>query len=127
MSATPISSHELKNGLVLIFMDESKKIAGDRWYVRVGVSIEIPVDKRWFADGSMDDVRFNQIAEALGEKVVFSQKKERNFVSDDTKEQLIQDICKQTREMGQAYMGSDSFAAKFILKSYAERQQRPLL
>jgi len=127
MSTTPISSHELKNGLTLTFMDESRKIAADRWYVRVWVTIDIPLEIKWFTDGSMNDGDFDRIAEALGEKVVFSQKKERNFVSDNDKKQVVQDICKGTMETGLAYMGSDSFAAKFILKAYAERQQHPSL
>ena len=124
MSTTPIISHALQNGLTLKFIDESRKIAADRWYVRVWVTIDIPVDIKWFANGSLDDVPFDRIANALGEKVGFRQKKERNFVSDDEKDQVVQDICERSLETGRGYMGSDSFAAKFILKSFAERQQR---
>ena len=126
MSGTPFSSHEMKNGLVLKFVDESKKIAADRWYVRIRVTIDVPVDKKWFSDETMVDVNFDQVAKGLGDVVVFSQKKERNFVSDDKKEQVVRDVCARTLETGQAYLGSASFPAKFILKSFSERQTNPL-
>ena len=126
MPATAISSHVLDNGLTLHFTDESRKIASDRWYIRVWVTLDIPVVKRWFADGSMDDERFARIAGVVGETVVFKQKKERNFISEEAKDQVIQDICRRTWETNRAYLGSEAFAAKFILKTYAERQQRPL-
>ena len=107
-------------------MDESKKIAGDRWYVRVWVTINIPVEKKWFADFSLDDAQFEQITRVLGGEVVFRRKKERNFIGDDVKTQVIREICDRTLETGQAYMGSDAFAAKFILKMYADRRQPQL-
>ena len=125
MSATTLSSHALKNGLTLNFIDESRKIAADRWYVRIWVTIDIPVEKKWFEEASVDKDRFARIAAVLGETVVFRQKKERNFVSDAMKAQVVQDICERTLKTNRPYMGSDSFAAKFILKSYAERQQQP--
>ena len=125
MSPATLSSHALKNGLTLKFIDESRKIAADRWYVRIWVSIDIPVKKNWFEEASLDKDRFARIAAVLGETVVFRQKKERNFVSDAMKAQVVQDICERTLKTNRPYMGSDSFAAKFILKSYAERQQQP--
>jgi len=127
MSTSPISSHALQNGLTLKFMDESRKIAADRWIVRVCVTIDIPVDIKWFEESAMDDVHFDRITERLGENVVFRQKKERNFVSDDQKSQVVQEICERTLEMGRGYMGRDSFAAKYILKRYADRQQQSAL
>ena len=123
MVTTPISSHALKNGLTLRFLDESKKIAGDRWYVCVQVSIKIPVEKKWFADYPMDDAQFNQITRVLGNEVVFRQKKERNFISDEVKTQVVNEIRESTMETGLTYFGSDAFAAKFILKAYADRRK----
>ena len=127
MSGPMISSHELKNGLTLKFLDESRKIAADRWYVCVRVRIDIPGNKKWFGDGLFDDDRFSQIEKVLGETVVFSQKKERNFVGDDIKEQVVKEICDQTVDTNMTYMSSDSFAPKFILKAYAEQKQQPSL
>ena len=124
MSTTLISSYPLKNGLTLKFMDESRKIAADRWYIRVWVTIDIPVDKKWFSDGSVDDDRFARIADRLGDRVVFRQKKERNFISDNVKDQVVQDICDRTLETNLTYMGSDSFPAKFISKVYTEQKSR---
>lgn len=36
---------ELSNGLVLEFWDESRKLAGDRWYVGIRAVVPVPVDQ----------------------------------------------------------------------------------
>ena len=126
MTATLISAHELNNGLTLRFMDASKKIAADRWYVCIWVTISIPVDQKWFAQGSLEDDQFERITRILGPEVVFRQKKERNFVSDESKTQVVQQLCEQTIATGSGYLGSHTFAEKYIRKVYAERQgQQP--
>ncbi len=124
MGTTTIATHELSNGLILQFIDESKKIAADRWYVCIAVSIRIPVDIKWFTEGSLGEGQFNCIVGVLGPEVLFRQKKERNFVSDAVKEQVVQQMCERTLATGSDYLGSRSFAAKYILKTYAERSRQ---
>lgn len=123
MSTQPLSSCELKNGLSLLCQDRSKKIAADRWYVCVDLEITIPVEKKWFQTHGMDDEKFQQIVSVLGDEVVFSQKRERNFISEDVKSQVVEKICTNAIEMAKQYCSSDDFAARFILKTFANRQQ----
>lgn len=123
MSIQPLSSCELKNGLSLLCLDQSKKIAADRWYVCVAVEITIPVKKKWFQEHEMDDEKFKQIASVLGKEVLFSQKRERNFISDDVKSNVVGEICSSTIEMAKQYCSTDDFAARYILKTFAARQQ----
>jgi len=121
MTTVPLASHELKNGLTLEFLDKSKKIAADRWYIHIRVEIRIPVQKKWFAKDSIDDGQFRAILNALGEEVVFSQKKERNFVSEKVKDQIVEEICDQALRIGHTYCASDTFAARTILKSFRDK------
>jgi len=121
MTTVPLASHELKNGLTLEFLDKSKKIAADRWYIHIRVEIRIPVQKKWFAKDSIDDGQFRAILNALGEEVVFSQKKERNFVSEKVKDQIVEEICDQALQIGHTYCASDTFAARTILKSFRDK------
>jgi hypothetical protein len=122
MSSRPRFSQVLKNGLTQQSLDQSKKIAADRWYVCVWIQISIPVEKKWFVNLPIEEEKFRQIRDAVGKEVLFSQKIERNFVSDDIKEKVVSDICSRAAEMGHKYFAHDDFAAKTILKIYADRQ-----
>jgi hypothetical protein len=124
MTIHPLLSDALKNGLHLECLDHSKKIAADRWYVCVWVQIAIPVEKKWFVGISVDAEKFQQIHHALGKTVIFRQKNERNFVSDDQKERIVQDICDRVAQVGMKYFSHDDFAAKYILKCFKDRQNR---
>ena len=124
MSPYPLLSFNLKNGLTLLGWDQSKKISADRWHVCVTVEITIPVDKKWFGDTPMDEETFRQVRGALGESVVFQQKKERQSIRADQKEQRIKEICDNAEETGMKYFGRDDFAAKYILKVFADHQRR---
>ena len=124
MSPQPIACCELNNGLQLLCFDQSKKIAADRWHICIRVNIRIPVAKRWFHKRTLDDERFQQIVDQLGEEIIFSQKKERSFVSDDVKKNVVKAICDNVLQMGETYFSHPDFAAKFILKTYADKRPR---
>ncbi len=124
MSTVPLASHELKNGLNMVFLDQSKKIAADRWYIHIEVEIRIPVQKKWFSEESIDEGHFHVILDSLGEEVVFRQKRERNFVSEEAKDRIVKEICDHALQMGQTYCSSDTFAARTILKAFREKNRQ---
>lgn len=126
MSISALSSNELKNGLVLNCIDQSRKIAADRWFVSILVQIAIPVQKKWFPDGAIDDATFQKMVRLLGNEVVFKQIKERNFVGDHEKDRIVRDICETAVETGRQYFSIDIFPAKYILKLFAERSKARL-
>jgi hypothetical protein len=124
MTTVHLASHELKNGLTLVFVDKSKKIAADRWYIHIRVEIRIPVQKKWFAKDPIDDGQFKAILDTLGEEVVFSQKKERNFIGEDAKDQIVKEICDRALQTGLTYCASDTFAARTILKVFRDKKRQ---
>ena len=123
MSQPPILSYPLKNGLNLLCLDQSKKVAADRWYVCIWVQMSIPVDKQWFVNNPVDEATFQQISRTLGKEVIIKLKKERHFVSDDQKEQIVKEICDRAVEMGKQYFVHDDFAARYMLKTFADQQR----
>ncbi len=123
-SGNIIGSHRLDNGLELNFVDRSKQIATDRWYVSVTVQVEIPVEKKWFDRQIFSDIDFEGIRRELGDVVRFEQKKDRNFISASQKDRLIEDICEMTLKTTKRYLESENFPAKFILKQYSEKQRK---
>lgn len=125
MSTSPIiATHRLDNGLDLTFLDQSKQIAADRWYVCVTVQISIPVEKKWFDSQAVDDLKLADMKQVLGNMVLFEQKKERNFVSADIKDDMIKAMCEHTMQTAGAYLGHADFAAKYILIRYNERMRQ---
>jgi hypothetical protein len=116
-----ITTCRLDNGLDLLCLDDSKQIAADRWFVCVRVQMNIPIEKKWFGRHPVDDEVFQHIRRKLGDSVLFEQKKERNFISDDQKSTLVKEICDSTVEMAKQYLSHDGFAAKYILKRFAEQ------
>lgn len=119
-----IGTHQLDNGLALNFLDRSKQIAGDRWFVSVAVQVKVPVEKKWFIDDPMADIDFEHMQRELGAEVVFEQKKERNFMSSNQKDAVIEEICEGTLKTTKDYLGSKNFPAKFILKKFSEKMRK---
>ena len=124
MSPHPILSYQLKNGLSLQCLDQSKKIAADRWHVCIWVQMSIPVERKWFVNTPVDEATFQQIGSVLGQEVTLKLKKERHFIADDHKEQIVKEICDSAVEMGKQYFTHEDFAAKYILKVFADQQRR---
>lgn len=123
MTTRPLLSCPLKNGLTLLCIDQSKPIAADRWYICVDVQITIPVEKKWFSNHPVDQETFQKISRTLGKEIIFKQKKERNFISADEKGPAVRAICERAEEIGKKYMAKDDFAAKYILKVFADQQR----
>ncbi|GAB6904472.1 hypothetical protein DESC_720404 [Desulfosarcina cetonica] len=124
MSGDPFRSLPLNTGLILNYFDQSKKIAADSWYVCIWVEIEIPVNKKWFGNYHLDDMKFDKIRQALGDRVCFRHKNERNFVSNHDKERIVNDICDRVAKMGTTYFCHPDFAAKYILKCFNDKINR---
>ena len=124
MSTHPLLSCNLKNGLTLLGWDQSKKTTADRWTVCVMVEMTIPVEIKWFVNKPVDDEKFRRIRSELGESVVFQQKRERRFIRADQKDQLVKEMSDSVVETGVKYLGHDDFAAKYILKVFADQQRR---
>lgn len=119
-----ITTQRLDNGLNLTFFDQSKQIAKDRWYVCVMVQMNIPIEKKWFDHHLVDDLEFQDMRHVLGDTILFEQKKERNFISDDQKNNIIKEICDNTEEIAKCYFSLNDFAAKYIMKQYTEKMRR---
>jgi hypothetical protein len=122
MNNKPIFTHPLKNGLILVCRDLSKKIAADRWYIAIQIEIAIPVEKKWLNGLSLDEGTKNRICDTLGKEVVYLQKKERNFISDDVKKNVLREICENIRSIGETYFSHEKFPGKYMLKRFTDKK-----
>jgi len=88
---TLIKTIELSNGLKLHFYDISRKLAGDRWYVGVIARIDIPLIDSVLTNQHLSQYSVEEIRNALGESVCFQQKRERHYIDERKKDDLLND------------------------------------
>jgi hypothetical protein len=121
-SARLIARHPLTNGLTLEFWDHSRPVARDRWYVLLEARIAVPVR----ADTLPPDLlpQAPHVVAVLGDKVIFSQEDERNFIAASQAPGVLKDMQERFMSLAPDYFGHADFAARFIRKKYAELRER---
>lgn len=119
-----IKTVALKNGLELEVLDGSRKIAGDRWQVVLTFRIDIPVKDFSAADCRQVGVDAAEILASVGEKVSFEQKRERNFVAADRKDDVLKDLYDTFADSSLAYVSNPDFPKRCILRQHRENLRR---
>ena len=116
-----ISRHLLNNGLTLEFWDYSRPIAGNRWFVLLEIRIAIPIRP----DTLPPELRgqADQIREALGGEIIFSQKDERNFIAITEAPQILKNMQDRFLDMAPGYFGHPDFAAGFIRGEFVKKKE----
>jgi hypothetical protein len=125
MEAQPIETIELDNGLNLEIYDLSRRVAGDRWYIEMRVTIPIPVTQACFSGKLPPPADMATLREALGEQVVFEHRNIRNFIGEDEKEALFSQMRESLRINARRYFSHPDFAARYLLKQYKAVLSRP--
>ncbi|MBI9085827.1 MAG: hypothetical protein JEZ11_19670 [Desulfobacterales bacterium] len=117
MEETCVHTVELKNGLKLEIFDASRKIAGDRYQIVMSARIEVDVAEAMAspAGGGVDP---EAVVAALGPKVIFEQKGERNFIDEKEKEAVFNALCDACLDNAGKYFAHDDFAVKYVLRTY---------
>jgi len=116
-----LARHTLDNGLILEFWDLSRPLVGDRRFVCFEARIAVPVRAEMLPPELKPQAA--QVAEALGEEIIFSQRQERNFIAASKATALLQDMQDRMLALAPGYFGQAAFAARFIRKKYAELQE----
>jgi hypothetical protein len=115
---------ELDNGLTMQLLEQSKKVAGDRYFVSLVARMTIPVESQWFGPSDQAEQQVRSIASALGRSVVFEKKMDRNFVDEEEKERIVLDFCHSIEFHTAKYYGHRDFPKKFILQQYDRFRKR---
>ena len=86
-----IEQRRLENNMTLTVHDQSKKMAGDRWLIKIICEAELPVDEEFFSRMSEEDLALQaEVREAMAGSVTFSVTKERTFVADTERAALVE-------------------------------------
>lgn len=114
-----IETKTLANGLEMSIYDASRKIAGDRWYVVLLARVVVPVREGFLGQGA-DAMDPADVQKALGETVVFEQRRERNFVDDNDKTAVFDNLYQTFLSGTGAYVAHPDFPIRFIKKRLSE-------
>jgi hypothetical protein len=108
---------ELANGMSLDYLDESKKLAGDRWLVKLRLRLSMPLQD-WMQDLLKgEDLQTTYCREALGDRLVHEVIRERNFIDEGDKEALLSEMVHSFEENIADYLQKETFVRQlFALK-----------
>ena len=124
MEPQQIESMVLDNGLTLEIWDASRKVAADRWLVKLVACMEVEVSCRWFDDALRPPADIDQMRARLGDTQRFEYQTERNFVDQREKQEVFDNMLRSFTAK-KAYYNHPDFAARFLTKEYAARQAFP--
>lgn len=111
----------LDNGLTLRLFDRSRRVAGDRWYVGLLAEIEVPVDRKELLKchtGPEKDID-EFISETKG-VVIFQMKRERNFIDEKEREEVLKGLLQALKASCLGYMGHGSFGPGFVRRRFQD-------
>lgn len=113
---------DLPNNLVLEFYDYSRVVAGDRWLVGLLTRIPIEISEEDFAGRPRE--LYKDFLEEHGTVIYFELKKERNFIGERRKDQVLNQMLNELKEYALSYMGHKSFAKGFIRRQIQVFEER---
>ena len=126
MEQTLIKSIKLSNGLKLDFYDISRKLAGDRWYVGLIARIDIPLIDSLLTNQHLSHYSVEEIRNTLGESVRFQQKRERHYIDEREKDDLLNDLMDSFIKRTLNYLSLPDFPGKYILKEFQTYRKRKI-
>jgi hypothetical protein len=126
MNEKLIKTIVLGNGLILEIYDQSRKVAGDRWLVKIVSKIDIPIDYliRNARGRSQLDLNIDELRKFFNACVRFEQKKERNFISEEEKDIVFNDLLTSYLKSTQAYLSHPDFPTRYATREYLKKKQQ---
>ena len=116
-----IKTIDLENGLELKLYDASRKLAGDRWLVSLIARIEIPTSDSLLKENGSPSINVDEVRKALGEKLLFEQKREKIFIDEKEKDEVMKEIQDSFLNTSLSYLSHSNFPTKYILKKFNEK------
>ena len=116
-----IKTIDLENGLKLKLFDASRKLVGDRWLVSLIARIEMLINELLLKKDGAPLLNVDEIRKALGEKLLFEQKREKIFIDDKEKNEVMKGMQDLFLSSSLSYFSHPDFPQKYILKKFNEK------
>lgn len=107
------------------YIDRSRRIAADRWLVELVGEMEVPITEAFWAAVSENDVDLlDCIRKKLGDRLRFSISRTRNFVADDEKEAVFNELLSRFEENIAPYMDRPDFVQKLFIRNFNKAREK---
>ncbi len=125
-NSAPRQTEEVKlsNGLTIRFLDNSRKIAGDRWYICLTIEIPIPVKQDYFEDEDEPEKSYKDFVNTFGDVYVFRYKKERNFIDENEAKSVFEQLKRDFLDTNINYLKSNRFAKMCVIKAFKDLKEQ---
>ncbi|HUV51367.1 MAG TPA: hypothetical protein VMW78_10170 [Anaerolineae bacterium] len=127
MEEVLINTIDLENGLELKLFDRSRKLAGDSWLVSLIARIEIPTNDPLLKEDGSSSLNFDEAIKVLGEKLIFERKRERIYINEKKKDEVLKEIQDSFLSTSLSYLSRSDFPRKYILKKFNEKIKKRLM
>lgn len=118
---------ELANGVRLTLIDNSRTIAGDRWFLKLDLEAFVAIPEAyWTARQDKEAPLLSRIRELMGDKAKFSSSREKHFVDDKERPTLMEGLLTEVHTTILPYLSSPAFADKLIDDQFNKTKTRVL-
>jgi hypothetical protein len=117
-----LEKRPLSNGLVLEFWDESRRVAGDRWYVALRAIVGIPLGVELKSQGMGEGLKV--IQKEVGENLCFQRLMERHFIAEGDVPKVLAELKDFFIQNSGEYLSHPEFAKRFLARKAVEVQKR---
>ena len=122
-----IETISLENNLDLVMTFICKHIAGDRCQVTIEAAIEVEVKDEYFNKKELSDLSTDYVKSLLGNTTSFTYSKVRNFIAEDKKENLFEELKQQFMDSSLNYISSDLFPVRLIKRNFMIAQKEDMI
>jgi hypothetical protein len=116
---------ELPDGVTLGVWDLSRTAAGDRWFVRLEVSGDIPIKREYFDMIKDADSAFAEAQKRFGSTMRYAYKRERIFVDKKFKDNVFKELLTTFEKNILPYMSRSDFWKKLVVSKYIDVKRDP--
>lgn len=111
---------KLTNGMTITYQDESKRLAADRWLVKLRCLAAIPL-QGWMREAlAGDDPPTVFSRERLGGQLAHEIVMERNFIDEADKERVLAELIAQLERTAFEYLAKETFVRQLFTIKMAE-------
>lgn len=113
---------QLPNGLRLELWDESRKVAGDRWYVGVRAVAAVALPRETPEGISPEVLRI--LKREVGEYIYCQFLEERNFIAEQEVLTILDELKEVFLKNTLSYLSHPDFPRRFLIRKTREIQQK---
>jgi len=114
----PVKVEYLPNDIKVAIYDLSKKIAGDRWFIRICCLATLSLNDTLLGELSEDEEMTAAFKERYNNGISLNLVKERNFIDETVKDQVVQELLDQIYEHSLDYMKNQTFPLKLVKSKF---------